>query len=147
MHTNSTVEKLAWQRWANSIGQIRRTVFIEEQGVLPKYEWDDLDASAIHLGILSRPGENELKAYARLLREGKLTRMAVLREHRNQGLGSKLVEATRDWAQELGLKSITLDAQLSAVEFYKKQGFVAFGDPFWDAGIEHIQMTTSIEQP
>lgn len=147
MPAENTVEKLAWQRWAGPIHRIRHTVFIEEQKIDPKYEWDDHDVSAIHLGVLARPQDDKLIAYARLLREGKLTRMAVLPDYRHKGLGRELVLNSLRWSQELGLRSLSLDAQLSAIDFYEKLGFTAIGDRFWDAGIEHIKMTRGVEQP
>jgi ElaA protein len=72
---------------------LRRTVFIEEQGVSEADEVDDRDGEAIHLlaTVAGRPVGS-----ARLLIEGdtgKIGRVCVLAEARGTGLGAALMRA------------------------------------------------------
>ncbi|WP_035607310.1 GNAT family N-acetyltransferase [Haloferula sp. BvORR071] len=56
--------------------------------------------------------------------------MGVLKEHRGQGLGKRLLEATIDEAQRIGLEKIELSVYLSnepAIALYRSFGFVEEG--------------------
>lgn len=135
--------KLApWPSCEEACSRIRRQVFIREQAVPEEDEWDGRDDTATHFVILER-GTAQAVACARLLANTdsvKVTRMAVLREHRRQGLGRALLEAMLREAEKPGCKRAELDAQLQAASFYKKAGFHEVGKPFLDAGIQHIKM-------
>lgn len=128
---------------------VRRRVFIEEQGVSEAEEIDRHDgdpatvSSAIHvLGRLDGmpvatgrllvdylPGEN-----------AHVGRVAVRAEHRGRGVGREVMLALHRIASQRGLAGITLGAQLHAIPFYEGLGYVARGDVFLDAGIEHRWM-------
>lgn len=130
-----------WPEARQMIEHLRREVFILEQQVPEELEWDNADFDAKHFCLLE---SNELVAYGRLLLksadQGKLTRMAVQRNRRRQGLGNMLLLHAMGYARQIGLNKLKLDAQLHVVQFYRKQGFIPEGAVFWDAGIEHITM-------
>lgn len=134
-----------WLQAKTDIAQLRREVFILEQGVPEDLEWDDKDEKARHFGIWQ---QGELIAYLRLVKldplSVKLTRMAVQKAVRNRGYGSELVEGVIGQCRSQGLAEIVLDAQLTARSFYQRQGFLAHGPVFWDAGIEHIAMSLQL---
>ncbi|MXX16883.1 MAG: GNAT family N-acetyltransferase, partial [Gammaproteobacteria bacterium] len=75
---------------------------------------------------------------------GKIGRMAVLPEWRSRRVGSALLEALISVARERGDREIVLDAQVSAEEFYRRQGFSREGDVFMDAGIPHVRMRLAL---
>jgi predicted GNAT family N-acyltransferase len=50
----------------------------------------------------------------------------------------------QDLARERGFAGITLAAQLHAIGFYERLGYVARGDVFLDAGIEHRWMDVDL---
>lgn len=58
------------------------------------------------------------------------------------GIGRTILEDIEKRARQLGMKKITLNARLTALDFYKKLGFVEYGDIFLmnAAPIEHICM-------
>ncbi len=136
--------------------RIRREVFIEEQGVPEELELDELDApdawnkTAVH-GLLRLDGE--AVATGRLLLEAgpphnaHVGRVAVLARQRKNGAGRALMEGLQARAREMGYAGITLAAQLHAVGFYEGLGYVARGDVFLDAGIEHRWMDLSLGRP
>jgi hypothetical protein len=66
--------------------------------------------------------------------------MAVLREWRGRGVGEALLLALVEQARELGLPEVSLNAQVDAVGFYEKFGFVPYGERFEEAGIQHQAM-------
>ena len=83
-------------------------------------------------------------AVARLKPDGQLGRMAVLTEYRNQGIGSALLRfILQDIKNKKPIK-IYLHAQVSAINFYKKQGFIEHGEIFYEADIPHRKMLLGI---
>ncbi|BCA86370.1 N-acetyltransferase [Enterococcus saigonensis] len=55
--------------------------------------------------------------------------LAVKPEFQNQGIGSRLLQALSDWAQEEGVINLTLTTKsYQAVAFYQKNGFSIFGE-------------------
>lgn len=123
---------------------VRRAVFIEEQQVPEELEWDGLDETAFHL--LAREAGGRPIGSARMLPDGHIGRMAVLRGHRGTGIGSALLRRMLDEARQQGLKIAYLDAQVHAIPFYERLGFKAEGAEFMDAGIPHRQMRLRLDE-
>ena len=124
---------------------IRRTVFIEEQGVDEALEVDGLDGDALH--YLARLDEAAIAtARVRLLDEAvgrvaKVQRVAVLRDVRGTGAGAAIMRHLMDdVARAEGVSSFTLGSQESAVPFYQRLGYRIVGERFMDAGIPHRTM-------
>ena len=116
---------------------LREEVFIREQFVPADMEWDEFDALSRHVvasvdGIPIGTG--------RLLPDGHIGRMAVLREWRGQGAGSALLTGLMNIARTLGMRRVLLNAQVQALPFYLRHGFQAQGGEFLDAGIPHQRM-------
>ncbi|MBZ4689791.1 MAG: drug:proton antiporter [Cereibacter sp.] len=124
---------------------LRRTVFIEEQGVPEADEIDDLDGEAIHLlaEVEGRPVGS-----ARLLvrgETGKIGRVCVLAEQRGTGLGAALIRAAVAELRRIpGVRQAKLGAQTHALGFYEKLGFTALGAEYIDAGIPHRDMVLAL---
>jgi predicted GNAT family N-acyltransferase len=142
IETNLELIQLSWTDAKTLAMPIRRKVFIEEQQVSEAEEWDDDDDSAIHIVVIKN---GQAIATARLTQKGKIGRMSVLQSHRQQGIGSMMLVELINAAQQRGLKNIKLWSQNHAQAFYKKHGFIAYGDEFLDAGILHIAMRLSIK--
>ena len=66
--------------------------------------------------------------------------MAVLPEYRGMGIGAKMLEAIMDCGRAKGITDFHLSAQITAIGFYRKMGFKAYGEEFLEAGIRHINM-------
>jgi predicted GNAT family N-acyltransferase len=119
---------------------LRRTVFVEEQGVPPSMEVDEHDRNdAVHAlatwnGVPAGTG--------RVVLDGKgaarIGRMAVVDDVRGRGIGRALLE---ERARARGAAKLVLWAQVSARPFYEKAGYrVVSEKPFDDAGIPHVAM-------
>ncbi len=126
-----------WALEKNSLSKIRRQVFIEEQQVPEELEWDEFDVTSTH--FLARY-QGKFIACARLKADGQIGRMAVLTTYRNQGVGTRLLQFVIRNAHYAKYNNIYLHAQLNALHFYEKQGFVASGDVFYEANIAHREM-------
>lgn len=127
--------------WAQARGEarpIRETVFVEEQGVPLAIEMDEFDAISEH-AIAIATGALAVGT-GRLLPDGHIGRMAVLKAWRGQGIGARLLEVLVQRAIQRGFAEVILNAQTYAVPFYEKAGFIAEDAEFMDAGIPHIAM-------
>jgi predicted GNAT family N-acyltransferase len=118
--------------------QIRTTVFVEEQNCPPELEWENEDVSTHFLATY-----NQIPAGAcrwRQTEKGfKLERFAVLQEFRGKGVASKMVQTVINDLPETATY-IYLHAQVSAMPLYLKANFVAEGEMFEEAGIQHYKM-------
>lgn len=136
------VELTSLEQSGDDIRRIRQTVFVEEQGIDPTLEWDSLDALASF--VIATHNTAGPVGTARFFNSGKIGRMAVLKDWRNQGIGrdmlAKIVEQTR----AAGNTTLHLSAQQSAIPFYEKNGFCCQGDTYYEAGILHQNMVIAV---
>lgn len=131
------VELLDWQNAQAQAAVIRRAVFIEEQSVPEELEWDADDTTSLHALAWAN---GQAIATGRLLPDGHIGRMAVLKPHRGHGVGQAVLLALMHAAHERGLNCLRLHAQIDAVGFYQRQGFEVQGDEYLEAGISHVNM-------
>ncbi|MFN7223925.1 MAG: GNAT family N-acetyltransferase [Paracoccaceae bacterium] len=120
---------------------LRRTVFIDEQGVSETDEIDDQDDAAIHL--LATVAGTPMGSARLILKgdTGKIGRVCVLAPARGTGLGAALMKAAIvELRQHPGIVQAKLGAQIHALGFYERLGFVAIGPVYEDAGIPHRDM-------
>ena len=121
--------------------EVRRQVFVEEQGISEDIELDDYDREALHMVV--KDGEKVIGT-ARVLflvaNQAKIERMAILKPFRRQGIGSRIITFLNEELRNRQINQVFLHAQHSVVAFYKSCGFKESGSPFWEAGIRHIKM-------
>ena len=137
------VELMPWEKAEALAAPLRFAIFVGEQKVPAGIELDDLDASCIHAIAFDEAGK--AIGTGRLLPEGKIGRMAVVKEWRRRGVGADLLEALVAEAQRRGHGEVKLSAQLQAAEFYRSHGFVAEGKVYEEAGILHQSMRRSLK--
>lgn len=121
---------------------LRHEVFVQEQGVPEVLERDDQDAHCQH--VLARDNSGQPIGCGRLTRQHKIGRMAVQVPWRGQGVGAAMLRQLIEKARALGWPEVTLGAQLTAIGFYERQGFSAYGEVFDDAGIAHRAMRLAL---
>ena len=127
----------SWERDADALRRVRHEVFVIEQNVAPDLEWDGEDASCRHAVALI---DGRCVGTGRLSPGGKIGRMAVLREARGLGVGSAILGRLVDMALDAGMDRVYLHAQVHALDFYARHGFVAEGPEFDEADIPHRLM-------
>ena len=118
--------------------------FIQEQGVPEPRERDGLDVDCLH--VLARDESGQPIGCGRLTSAHKIGRMAVLAPWRGQGVGVALLRELIARARLQGWPEVALDAQVSAIGFYEREGFVAHGEEFEDAGLAHRAMRLPLPQ-
>ncbi len=132
------VSIVSWSDKQAELTSVRRAVFIEEQNVPESIELDARDPHCHHVLACDKAGCPI--GTARIDTNGKIGRMAVLREYRGVGVGREMLRVIMDCGRANGITDFYLWAQISAVGFYKKMGFKPSGDEFEEAGITHINM-------
>lgn len=137
-------------RWASSLQdsvyldglQIRKMVFVEEQGFSLEIEIDEIEDQCEYLTLYS--AQNQPLATARIYpyADGvhKLQRIAVLKSQRGKKLGERLMTEMENHAKKYGIKRLILGAQNSAIGFYQKCGYQVFGDGYDEEGVAHHNM-------
>ena len=138
MDTSFQIVHCSWQDNSEALTIVRRIVFIEEQNVPEALELDESDPLCHH--VLATGAQGKPIATGRIAPDGRIGRMAVLKTYRGQGIGSTLLAALLEYARSERYTGIYLHAQLTAIPFYQTHGFIASGDVFMDAGIEHQNM-------
>ena len=137
-----TVRLANWQDDGPALRAIRETVFIHEQHVPVELEWDEFDASCLHILALDSAG-NPIGT-ARLLPDGHIGRMAVLKEWRGRSVGSALLLRLLAEAKKRHLQQVIINAQTYAAGFYTRFSFQTAGEEFIDAGIPHVRMVLQL---
>lgn len=135
------IREANWEFDGGVLRDIRRRVFIIEQGVPKDEECDGQDEQGWH--FLATDVNDSPIGTARLLPSGQIGRMAVLEKHRQCGVGRALLEQAVDKARHLGLQDLFLHAQIHALHFYQAVGFAEEGDEFTEVGIAHKKCSWS----
>lgn len=126
------LEDLYYQRW----------LVLRAPLSLPRgSERDKYDDSSFHLVALSDKriiGSARIRSLSPEL--ASIAYLAVLKEFRNQGVGTKLLKNIIAKAQAEKFRTLRLMSRLNALGFYQRLGFLDKGQPFNYLGIEHIFM-------
>ena len=133
-----TIRIMSWPDAQADARRVRFAVFVEEQKVPAHIELDEWDALSEH-AIAADPAGRAV-ATGRLLPDGHVGRMAVLRDWRRRGVGGAILTALLARATQRGMARAVLNAQTHARGFYARHGFMQVGGEFMEAGIPHITM-------
>jgi predicted GNAT family N-acyltransferase len=99
--TTASIQILSWEQAQAWAYPVRLEVFVKEQGVPKELELDEDDPLAWHAVA-------ELDALiigtARLQKNGKVGRMAVMQAYRRQGVASAMMNALLKFGQQHGIK-------------------------------------------
>ena len=141
----NTVKSVETPQEMEGAKALRIKVFVDEQGVPPEEEIDELDATAFHAIAL---GDGVVVGTGRLLldtpTQARIGRMAVTLELRRSGIGGVVLEFLEEEARAKGIRHISLDAQAYVTSFYAGHGYKEMGEPFLEVGIPHIQMVKDL---
>jgi predicted GNAT family N-acyltransferase len=127
-----------WDEARLDARRIRELVFVREQGVPFELEWDDQDPRCDH--ALAYAADGSPVGTGRLLPDGHIGRMAVLKEWRGRGVGALLLHALIEQARHRRHARVRLNSQAYVAGFYRRFGFEVSGSEYMEAGIPHIPM-------
>lgn len=131
------IELCRWSEAKREAQRIRVAVFVEEQGVPAELEMDEMDARCLHALAFEN---DQAVGTGRLLPDGHIGRMAVLKAWRGRGVGRAILQRLVAAARERGEREVLLSAQVHALGFYRAQGFAPYGEVYEEAGIPHQAM-------
>lgn len=142
------IYQTTWQIDGTRLGALRREVFVVEQNVPEELEWDEFDAIAVHFACEDDVGK-AIKGTARLVvdsgaNKAIIGRLCVARPFRHQKIATQLMLQVIDHCRGQGYALIELHAQVYLQKFYEGLGFVAHGNAYMEAGIEHITMVQQL---
>jgi predicted GNAT family N-acyltransferase len=118
------VEILNWEQAEPAAAPIRFAIFMGEKDAAG-VELDELDKDCIH--VIAYDDAGKAIGTARLMPDGQIGRMAVVKDWRRRGVGGLLLEGLVNEARKRGLTEVRLSAPVQALEFYRSQGFIADG--------------------
>jgi len=133
---------MSWEEAQPVAGPLRFAIFVGEQNVPSGIELDDQDATCLH--AVAYDIDDKAIGTGRLLPDGHIGRMAVVKEWRRRGIGAEIMAALAAEARKRGHARVIVSAQLQAAEFYRELGFVAEGKVYPDAGILHQKMVKTL---
>lgn len=141
-----TVKLGEWALLGADAHRIRHEVFVEEQRIPAEMEWDAADEGCLHAVAYNRFGR--ALATGRLLEHvpgvAKIGRMAVERGMRSGRIGREVLDALMREGRSRGYREVLLHAQLAAISFYGRAGFLERGERFEEAGIGHVEMVRGL---
>ncbi len=126
---------MSWQADRAGLEFVRRQVFIEQK-IPESEEWDGADENSYHVLAISEKRDAVGTGWLELT--GKIARRAVLGEYRGQGVGSAMLIRLVEEARQRGFDHVYRHAQMHALNYYKKFGFVSDEEIFSEGGIPHV---------
>ncbi len=121
-----------------SVFAIRKKVFVVEQNVDEREEYDEFETSCTHFIATINDLAVGTCRFRNTDKGIKLERFAVLKNARGKGVGEALMQTV---LKHIDLNQhIYLNAQIQVVEFYAKYGFEKEGNIFLEANIKHYKM-------
>jgi predicted GNAT family N-acyltransferase len=123
--------------------EIRYALFFQPHGLAPNIMDDEHEVHASHVAAVN---VDTVVGYGRLfkLRQGEfmISQMVVLPVYQRSGIGRMILQTLIRRAVDQGAASIELEARLSAVGFYAKEGFHRCGEvvPSIKTGLPHVRM-------
>ena len=136
------IESGYWATLGAAAMPVRERVFIHEQGVPAAIERDAHDVTSTHIVAFGPDGA--AIGTGRLLPDGHIGRLAVLKKWRGKGVGAALFERLLNLAADAGMRRVELHAQTSAAGFYTRYGFATMGQEFYEAGLPHLTMARDV---
>jgi YbgC/YbaW family acyl-CoA thioester hydrolase len=131
-----------WAEFGLEARALRAEVLGDEQHIAAALDADDSDLDALHAVARNRLGQ--AIATGRLIAAepgaSRIGRVAVRRPIRGAGVGRAVLDTLLGAAQARGDREVQLNAEGSAVAFYRKLGFDDRGQPFTRNGLVHLEM-------
>lgn len=127
------------------ITKSRAKIFMLEQNIIC-LDQDDIDYISLHCFFTEgKRVAAYLRAFASQDDPRSVTVGRVLTLEHGKGTGTELMKKSiPEIKKHFGRDKITVHAQTRAVRFYEKLGFSTVSDEFFEAGIPHVIMETTI---
>ncbi len=118
--------------------QLRDEVFVVGQKITAECEVDGLDPQCVH--VMGRNSAGRLLTTARLFMDESpivVGRVAVANSAQRRGVGTQLMHYVHEI---VGDRPARLSAQAHLESWYTGLGWIAYGEPYFEANIPHVGM-------
>ncbi len=119
-----TIKVLPWSEAEHHAAPLRFEVFMQTNTGATGVEVNEGDNECVH--VLAYDGGRPVGT-ARLMPNGQISRMVVVKEWRRRGVGGLMLDALVEEARKRGDAAVSLMAPMQAMEFYRERGFVPDG--------------------
>ena len=130
--------------------ELRRSVLRPHLAVDAALPGDDL-AAAIHFGVFAETDAGRVLASTCMIFPHQcswlpeaigwqLRSMATHPDWRGTGAGTEILRAARAFAAAAGAEVLWCNARVPAIEFYRRNGFIEYGELFESEQIPHRRM-------
>lgn len=107
--------------------EIRREIFVKEQGISEQLEFDDLDRFAIHAIAYLEEDNTKAVATGRLYFDGDccfLEKLAVLKAYRNRQYGEFILRMLLNKADMAGIQKVFVKGKSPFIDYFYRFGFI-----------------------
>lgn len=139
-----SIKKIETPHEQNEAFCIRKKVFVEEQGVPLKDEFDCYEAEAEHVIIYCNHTPAGTGRWRLCEGVAKIERICILPNYRHYGLGRTIINALENLAREKNIAKAKLHAQTHAEGFYQKLGYETQSNVFMEDTLPHILMVKTL---
>ena len=122
--------------------RIRQLAMYPEKQIKEMELADDFDG--VHFGLYH---EYELTGVVSLFEKGNIAqfrKMAVLPNEQGKGFGKQLLLYVIAYCKQQKIETLWCNARTSAIEFYKKIGFVTSGEPYLQSQLTYIKIEIKV---
>ncbi|RSU12992.1 GNAT family N-acetyltransferase [Vagococcus acidifermentans] len=131
------------EKWLQAASYyLRMLVFVQEQHISPKAEFDRLDTDQTNYIVIYH--RQEPVATGRYQQDDPLTvrpdRLCVKKNWRNRGLGRRIVTELERIGRRNGCRVSRIHGEKTAVAFYEKCGYQVVSDDFIEDGIICVKL-------
>jgi len=130
------IKVLPWSEAEHHAAPLRFEVFMQATGGATGVEVNEGDNDCVH--VLAYDGGRPIGT-ARLMPDGHISRMVVVKEWRRRGVGGLMLDALVEEARKRGDAVVRIVAPMQAMEFYRERGFVPDG--------KIVKSGSSLQQP
>ncbi|WP_307201044.1 GNAT family N-acetyltransferase [Paenibacillus harenae] len=128
---------------------IRKEVFVKEQGVAEEVEideYDQLDGRTSHVLVYyeNKPAGTGRVRIDEETKTAKLQRICVRAAYRKYGIGKAIMDRLEQLAKRDGATNAKLHGQTDAEGFYVRLGYRTASDVFMEEGIPHVLMVKEL---
>jgi predicted GNAT family N-acyltransferase len=126
-----------------AVVELRRRIFRDEQAIVEGDVTDGEDRRSLQALVVvpeGAIGTGRLSPPTAMRPEAHIAWVAMLPAYRGRGIGTALMRELLAAADRSEMPVVTLSAQTHALAFYRRLGFMAYGNRFLVRGVEHQPM-------